>query len=953
MIPAPQPGAVTDADLLAMPSDWRFCAVGRNKQPIDGDGWGLRCVDRDADYYLQLNGTRPPALGLLLNATTGTLAIDRDASGWDVAFRELTGRDISDLPRTIAWTSGKPGRQQQAFTVPLDWQPLIEGRKLHNTAGQVALEVRWGGAAGSQVQSVVCGFHPETGAYRWVEGCSPHELGDPAEAPEWLLEAIVRPAYDDTEQPPPTEAHAIEAAAILRLLPPEKFQSYDPWLKVGMALHHVGVDIGHWIEWSRSMPSFDEKECRLKWKSFAKYKGRRIGLGSMRRWGIPYGHTPPAPPPLGAAPTTLLDAATRHLAIALHLQELNAGRGDIDPARSFLLTDAPGAGKTHLVEPLARTLIATDQVSLVIYCSPDYRSPSIPVLKTWAEVKSRHNGIEEYTINGTRKRRRRKADSTLKVVENPSCLISRKLGVLRAQGLSSEQESQICQRCDFRPACNYVEDHKRFVADLQRKRTTRIRCSISSLPAIRAWAGDETWRKTVVLIDEAPQLLAACARTSEISYDTLKLWAYAIQHSDAYDNAELLLDLLDRLIALPAAFAHLDAVSEGRTNFTRFGFDFQQLAEHLLPWQQGLPPAGLPHSWLAEQTPSIDLDHPDPVIPELLLLPALLHAVTRTDGATLHATPDALALTLPALPAIHEALDASAGNVILDGTSHLQDVQHWLAPSHPADVTAACTTEHNGIDRLAFFQVTGAGAFGSSRRPAANEHRDRIINAIHHLVGDPAAVGTIDFAKHVREGWGSWFNASRGTNAFADCRALILVGRPHISWAAGMAQFAVAHRGDPEAQDALSGAYGAWYARRRGEEIVQAIHRLRPGRRAPGREPAVFLLSDGDIGDIGRPVVRLPAHAISWAAGSPAHQLLHEAARVIRARGGTTQRDAAQALIAAGSLGIKPDAKPLSVERRLQRACQELGETWEDLARHALAFAGTCPEQSPTPASYP
>jgi hypothetical protein len=303
-------------------------------------------------------------------------------------------------------------------------------------------------------------------------------------------------------------------------------------------------------------------------------------------------------------------------------------------------------------------------------------------------------------------------------------------------------------------------------------------------------------------------------------------------------------------------------------------------------------------------------------------------------------------MTLPAHPAIHEALDASAGNVVLDGTAHLQDVRHWLAPSHPADVSAARTTTDNGIEHVIAFQVTGGGKFPSNRREPANDHRDRIIAAIHQRMGGPDRIGVIDFAKHVREGWGSWFNASRGTNAFASCHTLILVGKPNIALAAGKSQFAVAQRNDPENLNSLNAAFGSWYVRRTAEEITQAIHRLRPAQRPPEEGRTVFLLCDADRGDIGRPILPLPAAALSWAAGSPAHQLLHEALRILQAnpRMPHTQAAVAEALIAAGALGIKPEAKPHTVGRRLKRAIKSLDASWDDFIRHALAFAWDSPE---------
>ena len=620
-----QVGTVTDEDLRALPLDWRFVPV-RDKHPADlhgnkdPSGWFDR-FQLDADSILELNGNRPEAIGLLLGPVSGVMAVDFDGPGSTEKFLEVTGHSVDDLPRTIAWTSGKPARQQRAFTVPRDWWESLANRRAEKGAGgQVVLEFRW-----DRHQSVICGRHPETGAYRWVDGCSPQELGDPAEAPEWLLQALLKPEYDDTQQAEPTEADAIEAVAILKHLPPSKFTGYDDWLAVGMALHHVGVDVGHWIEWSRGMASFDEAECHAKWRSFDKpYKGRKRGLGSLRSWGGAngYHHRRPEPP----RPRPELLEGIPQLALTHRLLELNQGRSG--GAQGLLLSDAPGTGKSRLVAPLADALLATDQVKLVIYCSPDYRSPSIPELRLWAEVKTRHNGIEEYVVNSTRKLRRKQQGSGFKVVETPSCLISDKLGSLRTQGLSSGHEAAICRKCVYRPTCKYVHEQMMFAMDMKKGAITRLRCSIESLPAVRALAGDDLWAQTVVIIDEAPQLLNACAKTWELSYKTLKAWTYDIswgEGQEKYRDKPLLIQLLDALIKLPEHFKKLDQANGGASRHVRFGFDLLQLADYLQPWRKLA--VSLHPSWLQEaEVPTVDLNGDEAKVLELLLLPRLVQA---------------------------------------------------------------------------------------------------------------------------------------------------------------------------------------------------------------------------------------------------------------------------------------------------------------------------------------
>lgn len=60
----------------------------------------------------------------------------------------------------------------------------------------------------------------------------------------------------------------------LQRLPASDLESYEPWAKVGMAIHHQtgGDNDGFklWVKWSRESSHFDIEECRKKWPSFGK-----------------------------------------------------------------------------------------------------------------------------------------------------------------------------------------------------------------------------------------------------------------------------------------------------------------------------------------------------------------------------------------------------------------------------------------------------------------------------------------------------------------------------------------------------------------------------------------------------------------------------------------------------------------------------------------------------------
>jgi hypothetical protein len=278
------------AELLSLPTDWRLVKVGRHKEPIAGTGWF------DADNYspddaASLNGSSPPAWGLKCGPCSGVVVLDLDAEGWRESFQQTTGHPITDLPKTIGWSSGKPGRSGHAFQVDQEWWPhLVNRRSWNNANGETCWELR-----GDRHQSVVLGFHPETGRYRWLPGCSPQEIPDPAPAPDWLLEALL--VQELPEAPPlePSTDDANRAVVMLQHLPAVEHSSYDSWLRVGMALHHTDLGLlSAWVEWSRSMPSFDEAECLQKWESFGKgHKGQPATIRTLYHLAKQHGYKEP------------------------------------------------------------------------------------------------------------------------------------------------------------------------------------------------------------------------------------------------------------------------------------------------------------------------------------------------------------------------------------------------------------------------------------------------------------------------------------------------------------------------------------------------------------------------------------------------------------------------------------------------------------------------------------
>ena len=265
------------ASLEALDSDWQLIPCDDRKRPIDPatghcrQDWAARATDLEG--FLELAGSaHVKAVGLVLGPASGVMAIDFDGAGSTATFQEVFGRPCSDLPPTVAWSSGRPNRRQLAFRVPFDYWSHLRGRRFWKRNGSTVLELRWAGH-----QSVIAGAHPDTAGYHWIPGRSPAEVRV-ADAPDWLIEPLYKAASEATANDyQPTAADGERALQLLRHIQPR--EDYNSWLAIGMALHSVDPALlGSWVEWSRGCRNFDEEECLRKWASF---KGRGVTIGTL------------------------------------------------------------------------------------------------------------------------------------------------------------------------------------------------------------------------------------------------------------------------------------------------------------------------------------------------------------------------------------------------------------------------------------------------------------------------------------------------------------------------------------------------------------------------------------------------------------------------------------------------------------------------------------------------
>ena len=85
-----------------------------------------------------------------------------------------------------------------------------------------------------------------------------------------------------------------EARELLRHIPCGQL-NYQEWTNVGAALHKEGLPCSLWEEWSASDPArYHAGECEKKWKSFGRYGGTDVTMGTVYHMAVEFGYDPVA-----------------------------------------------------------------------------------------------------------------------------------------------------------------------------------------------------------------------------------------------------------------------------------------------------------------------------------------------------------------------------------------------------------------------------------------------------------------------------------------------------------------------------------------------------------------------------------------------------------------------------------------------------------------------------------
>lgn len=307
--------------LSRIPSDWSLCLLDGKKVP-QGIGWQQKPLtpaqmkEAVTNGYVvdKADGTQyrcyPKGYGLITGTAVTVnsdifylMALDQDGASASQKIIELSGGQ--ELPKTVAFTSGRPGRCQYLFLVPEQYAGSLCTKKFptgvtgDDGKGE-QLELRWTGLQSCLPPSV----HPTTGEYVWVPNCAPDQT-QIAIAPIWTIEQmLLEPRESGNSNQLPFQAvtetrvdskqrwtEVDWALSYLAALSPYRADDYDEWCTVGMILKSIDDSLLHeWDNWSRQSSKYKPGECEKKWKSF---HGNKAGIGTLAHWAKQDGWTSP------------------------------------------------------------------------------------------------------------------------------------------------------------------------------------------------------------------------------------------------------------------------------------------------------------------------------------------------------------------------------------------------------------------------------------------------------------------------------------------------------------------------------------------------------------------------------------------------------------------------------------------------------------------------------------
>ncbi|WP_414529527.1 PriCT-2 domain-containing protein [Nodularia chucula] len=527
-----------------------------------------------------------------------------------------------------------------------------------------------------------------------------------------------------------------------------------------------------------------------------------------------------------------------------------------------------GAGKSHHVGLFTPDIFG---VNTLYYLSNDHRNPTTATIEGWTDLPVRNDGLvsdlTKLTGLGNPYIRWPKPGEQPDVEGN--CPRTTLFHILSAKGYTvvneEAQSNPICQTCKVRancagsdgmggvfprvPGATFRCDRRDALAD------SRIRANINSLPK------PQDINNAVAFVDEASRQI------QPVEFIEVGLQDFDRTMMEVQAHLPAVYDQIKQLILPLRSFISGDIKPNQETYY---GWNDAQIREMLPTLPDNIPEileslkALEPDiEELVKEADSVTLDgvegdkknvNRDTLkyirgafqaqstaeiyknllsLPVRWLIPLLEMLVGITQGA-LRITSDRKLMIPQKVTRQRETLAAFDAVVFMDATATRESMALQLG-CDPKDILVIC--EHRpSYENLTIQQITGLGLCGRDRSP---KKKAQLAAIIEELTKKHQKLGVIDHQKAKRDGDGYWFVDNRGSNAYIEHDALLLIGTPYQNiGVVNQIHSTLDQGGGMDAQAYIDHLVQT--------EVVQAVGRPRANRR-PDEQITVYIVSEKDL----------------------------------------------------------------------------------------------------------
>jgi hypothetical protein len=583
--------------------------------------------------------------------------------------------------------------------------------------------------------------------------------------------------------------------------------------------------------------------------------------------------------------------------------EANAGSAlewAIASGQKFILDIShTGAGKSHHVGLLTPDIFG---VNTLYYLSNDHRNPTTATIEAWTDLPVRNDGLvsdlTKLTGLGNPYIRWPKPGEQPDVEGN--CPRTTLFHILSAKGYTvvneEAQSNPICQTCKSRancagsdgmggvfpriPGATFRCDRRDALAD------SRIRANINSLPK------PQDINNAVAFVDEASRQI------QPVEFIEVGLQDFDRTMMEVQAHLPAVYDQIKQLI-LPLRSFISGKIKPNQETY--YGWNDTQIREKLPILPDNIPEileslkALEPDiKELVTEADSVTLNgvegdkknvNRDTLkyirgafqaqstseiyknllsLPVRWLIPLLEMLVGITQGA-LRITSDRKLMIPQKVTRQRETLAAFDAVVLMDATATRESMALQLG-CDPKDILVIC--EHRpSYENLTIQQITGLGLCRRDRSP---KKKAQLAAIIEELTKKHQKLGVIDHQKAKRDGDGYWFVDNRGSNAYIEHDALLLIGTPYQNiGAVNQIHSTLVQEGGMDAQAYIDHLVQT--------EVVQAVGRPRANRR-PDEQITVYIVSEKDLSYLldyypGANLVTSTAFEITPTAGTGTEQI--------------------------------------------------------------------------------